>query len=418
MNRDSQVLLGVQNTLVFMYPSKNIGGAQIHFARIAQEVAERSDFKVAIVDYADGFMRNLLKFSSNIDFIDYMRGVQLPNNSITIVPFPHLVDLRFLVEPKCLNGSFLLYSLHTEDLNSLHRRGRSFFRLGDKKLRRIIGGMADNATIIFMNKTTKHSFEEKLNIKIETDNFVPVPVGKKLVSEFDLKKNSEKTISLAWLGRLHNDKIHSIMKIIEDIAASSHHNEIIFHIIGDGVESSRLVTFAEEKKVSVKLVGVLTGLELDTYLKKNIDVGISMGGSCLEIAHLKIPSAVVDYSGSKIPRTHKYSWLYEEKNFDLGADIKLGNPRTKTLENLISEVSEDQDNLIGEKCYTHVLTRHSTESCADALLAIINKKIADKSEFDIFKAERLINTKLYSFIYRGALALRKYLIIVRYFYKY
>lgn len=418
MNRDSQMLLGVQNTLVFMYPSKNIGGAQIHFARLAQEVAGRSDFKVAIVDYADGFMRDFLKLSSNIDFIDYVRGVQLPNNSITIVPFPHLVDLRFMIDPKCLNGSFLLYSLHVEDVNSLYKRGRSFFRLGDKKIRDNIGEMADDATIIFMNKASMDSFKEKLNIKIETDNFVPVPVGKKLGGEVDLKKTSEKIISLAWLGRLQHDKIHSIVKIMEDIAASGYHNDIIFHIIGDGVESGRLVNFAKEKKVSVKLVGVLKGMELNTYLKKNIDVGIAMGGSCLEIANLKIPTAVVDYSGSRIPKTHKYSWLYEEKNFDLGADIKLGNLRTKSLENLISEVSEDQGNFIGEKCYKHALTKHSTESCTDALLAIINKKIADKSEFDIFKAERLINTKLYSFIYRGALALRKYLIIVRYFYKY
>ena len=48
-------------SITFLYPSKNIGGAQLLFARLANHISTKTQTKVQVVDYVDGFLKEYLK---------------------------------------------------------------------------------------------------------------------------------------------------------------------------------------------------------------------------------------------------------------------------------------------------------------------------------------------------------------------
>ncbi len=386
--------------ITFIYPSKNIGGAQILFARMAKHIATTTDIKVYVVDYRDGFIRNHLKNIADIIFVDYGHGVSLPKNSINITPLSHLADLKFMLSKSSLNENFLLWSIHPDNIKYvLHSNFRSYFRFGDEILKQRLIEMANTKMIAFMDGATKFSFEKELGAKIEAPLFLPIPI------EFNSSRSRKEirndgSISVAWLGRFSYDKIYSIIKLIRDIARSQYKEKIKLHMIGEGQECRRIIEEAKKNNISLHLPGVIQSEVLDDYLMDNVDVGIVMGTSCLEVSKLKIPTGIIDYSLVEIPRAHGYDWFYESSDYSLGNDAAWGLSRRMTFDNMIEELMSDQNNLIGNKCYMAAVDNHSIESAAAKILDVFSLRRDIKQWGSIVNVDLMINPMIYSLIYR------------------
>mgnify|MGYP006093001565 CR=1 FL=1 len=389
--------------VVFMYPSRNLGGAQLLFARLARYLAEEDVLDVTVVDYHDGFIRRQLEGVVNVNFINYYPGVTLPADSVTITALTNLAYLRFMVSAKSLKGDFLLWSLHPKNIEHvINSHFRRLFQLRRKKIFKELVELAESGCIVFMDGCNKFSFEKVLGTKVIAENYLPIPIPIPLPLERSLGSRIQTMgpeISIAWLGRISFDKVSAIKKIIEDISLSNYRHNVTFHVVGDGPEMGSVLKYINKKNVKLNHVGTLKQPALDQFLINQVDFGISMGTSSLEFAKLKIPVALVDYSLSKIPRSHGYIWLNDTVNFTLGNDVTWGFSRKMSFDDLVLELSEDMINDVGSRCFDYVLNNHTLNSVSKKLLEALDIK-AKANRFKVTHVESLISPYLFALAFR------------------
>lgn len=392
--------------IIFLYPSKNIGGAQLLFARLAKYIATETNIKVQVVDYEDGFIKNYLKDVCQVEIIEYRPSLELPNDSVTVTPLSYLADLRFILSKSSLKNRFLFWSIHPDNIKHvIHSNYRSIIRFGNKKLKAHLLQMASNKNIVFMDGATKYSFQNEVNGKIKDPEFLPIPI------EFDnkmtrLRRRDDGAIAVGWLGRFSYDKVNSIKKIIRDIAESKHKRKIILHLIGGGAELKNINDYLKRWDIECYLPGLIQGDKLDSYLMEKVDIGIVMGTSCLEMSKLKIPTAIVDYSLADIPCFHGYDWFFESNEFSLGNDAVWGLHRRMLFDDLIGEFLSDTDNLIGAKCHEAAVKNHSINNIASKIVASIQSDLEAKDFCDIAEMDLLINPIWYDMTYRSLKKIR------------
>jgi hypothetical protein len=384
-----------------MYPSRNLGGAQLLFARLAGHLAQEGDVDVTVVDYRDGFIRRQLEGVGSVNLIDYHPGVILPDGAVTIIALTHLAYLRFMVSKTSLSGDFLLWSIHPKNIEHvLYSYFRHYFQLRKRKILSLLSEMAEWGTIVFMDGATRFSFEETIGTKLKDEDFLPIPIQVEVQRGFGSRLALVgNNISIAWLGRVSEDKVSAIEKIIKDISLSKYRNNITLHIIGDGPKIDKIHRYISKKNVKVNHVGVLEKYALEEFLMTQVHLGIAMGTSCLEFAKCKIPVAIADYSYFKIPHSHGYDWLYETENFTLGNDVAWAIPRRMSFDDLISDLVKSKSGDVGLRCYTYILENHSINSVSKKLIEVIDIK-ARKNRLKVSRVERLINPYLFVLVYK------------------
>lgn len=375
-------------SITFLYPSRNIGGAQLLFARIAAEIAAKALAHVSVIDYKDGFIRNHLKDLETIRFIEYNEEKTAVSGTTVILPLSHLVDLPHMLTQASLDCDFLFWSIHPDNIKHvLYSRGRKFLPR-TMRARSLLKSLTNQGNIVFMDEANERACKKEIG-EFSRTSFIQIPV---MIAP-SIKRRTRRVfdeVSIAWLGRITYDKIKSLRKIVKDISAIQSDVKIKFHIIGSGSKERELQAFAATHNVAICQVGVLQGPELHQYLINEVDIGIAMGTSCLEIGALSIPTALVDYSLTELPEDANYDWLYDTKHFTLGNDAAWGITREKSLFNLIESVKSDPSNSIGAKCFEYVNRHHALENVAEKLTThILRKKKFDKNT--ITELESILN---------------------------
>jgi len=387
----------VKPSITFLYPSRNIGGAQLLFARMAEEISAKELGHVSIIDYKDGFIRTYLKNCHTVRFIEYREEKTVVGDTTVVVPLSHLVDLPHMLAPVYLDCRFLFWSIHPDNIKHvLYSMGRKYL---PKKTRAhsLLKNLTNQGHIVFMDEANERACEKEIGNFSHT-SFLQIPI--KIASGHEPRpRRVVDEISIAWLGRITYDKINSIKKIIKDIEAIQCDAKVKFHIIGSGPEDSELQAFAAVQNVALYRTGVLQGPELRNYLIDKVDIGIAMGTSCLEIGALSIPIALIDYSLSELPEDANYDWLYDTKNFTLGNDAAWGITRGKSLIDLIESVKSDPINSIGAKCFEYVHRNHALDNVAEKLTTHISQqKNFDRNEFIEF--ESILNPFLHRVFFK------------------
>ncbi len=355
-------------------------------------------------------MQEYLKHIPQIEILECNTKIALPDGMVTIAPLSHLAELRFMMSSKVLKSSFLFWSIHPECIPYIiYSSYRNIFRFGNNKLRNKLVKYTNDGNVFFMDGANLYGFEKYLKTKINAPTYLPIPIEFGYLNS-NFKRKNRNFINIIWLGRLSYDKVNSVVKIIEDISNSKCGLNINLNVVGDGVGSNKIFNAGKERLVNVNFIGILENAVLDEYLIKEVDFGIAMGTSCLEISKLNIPVAIIDYSLDKIPCENKYDWFFESTNFSLGNNVAWGISRRMTFDEMIREYESDLNNDIGFKCGKYAFEHHSIESTASKLLVKINNLRIRNHNFDACGVERSINTVTFSFVYN---IIRK----IYYFYK-
>lgn len=353
-------------SITFLYPSKQIGGAQLLFVRLAEELSKRKDLDVYLVDYKDGFLFNKTEKNPNIKRISFLNNsCEIQQNTIIITPLSFLADLPYLVSNSLQTSKILFWCIHPMNLeDTLKLKFRGFFM--SHKVKKILENLSDIGMIQYMDEPNFLASKEILS-NIAITNYLPIPIIQRENLRFHLRKNlKSNSINLAWLGRISSDKYFSILRIIKELEDFKNQNYITFHIIGEGEKSKSLIKKISKSQTPITYVGKLEGDNLLKYLYEKIDLGVAMGTSSLEIASLGIPTFLIDYSLEEITSPTKYDWLYETNNFNLGSHIKNSKRKWHFYE-IIEQFKSDGS--IGRKSQEYVQQHHNLSIIASKLLA-------------------------------------------------
>lgn len=384
-----------RRTIVFFYPSMNIGGAQLLFIRLAKELCQHDNVDVVVVDFPNGFLATQLKANKDVEILPFKAsGVQLYSGTVVVTPLSNVADFSYLIKNRLSDISVIFWSIRPDNLhNALSANGRKF--LGDKqKVKEIIKWMSDAGQITYMDGVNISAAMRELMLPL-IPSYLPIPI-EEFKSLSGRKIREQGTINVGWLGRLDIDKINSIKKIVGEIQHFKQSRNMVFHIIGGGKKLSELQQYLGKSNIDYVLPGVLFGKELTQYLERNIDIGIAMGTSALEFAIRAIPVLLIDTSDSELPANIKYNWLYETENYSLGDYFDPKNIRKHTFEDVIYQLENDDQ--IGQKCFIYTRNNHDIKIVANKLYQqCLMAGNVDMSKYHMVL--KLLNPPLFGYFY-------------------
>lgn len=392
--------------IVFLYPSHKIGGAQLLFIRLANEMSLRKGVKVYIVDYKKGFLHKNINTNPRIEKLLYHKSsFEPPQNALIITPLSNLSDISLMIKSNLNKLKILFWSIHPKNLEFALNSNLRYFLIDKTKAIKEIERLLDFNTIYFMDEPNVHE-AKKIIENLNITNYLPIPIPNwkpyKIKSVINTKDQNK--INLCWLGRVSYDKYHSILKLISEIESSLYRDRINLHIIGDGDKLITVKKKAAQFDLPIFFTGTLENKTLEKYLTTKIDIGVGMGTSCMEFAVRKIPAFLIDYSEAKIIIDLRYDWIFETNNYNLGSHVNE-TFRKHSFDDIIYQFKTD--NTISDKCYEYVAKNHQLSKVADMIIESFEKTpLVTNTNFS--KVSKALNPKYYRLFYKYYRILRKF----------
>jgi hypothetical protein len=374
------------SSVAFCFPFHLVSGVPVLFANIANYFSRNYPYKTYVVDYADGYMSQVLQDNDMVDLIVFETGkpVLIDTDVLiiqSILPYAMRPEINIAQDTK-----LLFWNLHPDNLIPkvfpwslteksypwLYRKlVKIFWQSKYKLMRAFITDAIHQNSLVFMDAHNLDATGDFFDIDTRNrHSYLPIAC-----SEGGYRKPQEakvfNEINISWVGRICNFKIHSINYLILRLSQASKELDINInlHLIGDGPEVSSMEnTIHLHDGFNIITAGSLPKTELDKYLLSNIDINASMGTSVLESAKYGIPSIVLDYSYQPINERYKFRWLHKSKHFDVGHMIGEADFRNDHME--MGEMIHDyitNYKTLSEKSYEYYLTNHALQSVSEQL---------------------------------------------------
>ena len=351
--------------IVFFYPSKTIGGAQLLFIRMANEFAKCEKYCVKIIDFDDGYLRKHV--SKDIEVISYIidKHYYFDKKTIVLVPLSMIESIVKVIKLDN-DGKFLFWGIHPENTIDILRgshRLKKYFKNIDfmiklinfiqyKRIKdRLLDGLANN-TVIFMDKANRDRTFEFYNIVYNYETYLPIPIVENNI-QFDFHKRKKNKI--AWIGRLSNDKIYSLLFILKELNHTDM-KDLEVYIIGDG-SHKHLLKEGDYPNIKLTILGFISNDYLSNVLIENeIGMVVGMGTSILESSIMQLPSLLVDPSYVKLKETYRPRWLFQTEGYTLGSFYPIHGENS--FKDLMQEYISDNSNNLGLQCFNYVRNNH------------------------------------------------------------
>jgi hypothetical protein len=303
-----------KNKICFFMPSYSVGGCQFLFARVAKYLSQNCNFEIFYIDYKDGFVKNLLN-NSIVKFVQYkeqMKSINIDDNCTIVTP----VSLAFkLPKFKGKNIKILFWNLHPENINWMRQGANlNFFQVTRfLKVLNEKNGLInqDIATFATAKKYYKNSKENYTSLFMEK---VKYKIRENLIKDREL--------NIAWLGRLDNDKIWSLINLMDNLKNIKTDKIINLHIIGEGNAKNKIKAEDYSSNFNIKFLGTIVNEKLQNYLSNNIDILFGMGMSLIEAQRLAIPAVLTFLSCDKFTN-NKFAFSNNLKNYLVGCDLNF-----------------------------------------------------------------------------------------------
>lgn len=374
--------------IIFHYPSKSTGGAQLLFMRLANELIHCCIHNVSIVDHKDGFMAKRIK-NTVIKHIEYKTNqqVHIPKNSILVIPANLILTLNdnLILQPET---RILMWTLQPYNLLPVlpFRRSwqysnwfflkiilKTFLRKEAQTIRRIIKTAHDKNSILFMDGANFEVYSQLLGCRIKNEHYLPIICPTTDIGYYSWRTQKVSTIRITWLGRIDKSfKFYSLSRVLEDVKkyASNTKQSITVQIIGEG-DGLEEIKNSYNALVPFEIVyhGTIDPTKLDSFLINHTDILFAMGTSALEGAKLGIPTVCLDAAYSRVHNNYLYRWLHETKNYSLGYILHKDFPAENTHSfSAIIEQFIKQSNELSFKAYSYYSKNHTTKHIVNSFL--------------------------------------------------
>jgi hypothetical protein len=381
-------MLSEKQVISFYYPTPNVGGAQLLFARIAEQLQGKG-FRIRVYERTECFISNFLK-KKNIDF-EIVRaknsGKFVGGTSETFLLSLSFITLIFKEFQFNDSSKFIFWDLHTHCLldqtafSGVYKKianasvRTTLIRLLDYQRRKKINSLIEIGTkkngVLFMCNYNYQYNKETFKFKNKVD-LLPIPVE---TNSFENKsiQDDNRYIRIGWISRLERDKNNILTLLIDDIAKTN--LNISLTIIGSGSDERYIKDYIVRSNLNnVNFAGKIEPEDISSFLSKNIDIGFSMGTAALEFALRKIPTVLVPATIEFkyfLPTNERYEWLHKIGGYDVCTYWKK-NMSYKTFESILNDFIIHKQSL-KEESYLYVLKNHGVETVVEDLIKIIDK---------------------------------------------
>lgn len=374
------VISNIDKKIAFFYPSRNIGGAQLLFARLAVFYLQQG-IPVLIIDYEDGFILNYIfeqnyhpqfiifndlpiQIEDEVCLIQHLSAIHTFSKILHLPPTSTLIF--WSIHPHNILSLFRWTPIYTRVSYKFSKYFTSFFEpFRKRKIQSLLSDLFSKNALYYMDKSNYETSKE-IGLLNKKCDYIPIPIIEKNYQKD--RKNFEVT-NFAWIGRITDSKINSFNYIVSGLSEIAKVRNITFNVIGQGDKS----IVNSIKNIKVIDHGIIQNDDLTHLLVSNIDCVFAMGTSVLESAILKIPSVLVDLSKTKFPQYYKFRWIFETSGFSLGSEAKRSKG-TIGFNDICKVVFDPEEyDRISEECYLYTKNNHNIGSTAEKLLRAVKE---------------------------------------------
>jgi hypothetical protein len=363
-----------QNKIVFYFPWKEVSGGPIYLTRLANALADVEGYEVYYTDYENGLSDSLLKNEKikKITVTEKSFEINIDEPVTIITPIYWACWLPKLHD----DSKILFFNWHICCIPVL----KSTWKINDEELSDVLRLVNEKNSVFFcdyshwMAQNTKDIQFEKKFVSITLDD-------KYSTSPVSVINDSE--INLGVLGRLCDDKIYSILNLLDNYKKVETKLKKNLHVIGDGPQKF-LINLKNYENINIHFHGTVTNDKLDELLKNRIDVLFAMGTSVLESAALAMPSVIIPHNMSPF-FCDKYTYLHESKGYCLGwydDQIEEIGVISRPLTEVISDIYEKKLKAeLGKASYDYFKTNHAISSSIGSLQKAIESTCLNSLDF-------------------------------------
>lgn len=366
--------------IYFCYPSKKLGGAELLFFRCANYLSKKEDlYKVHYIDFVEGYVAQKSLNSGNIQHIEYRDNTPLyiEPGAIIIIPLSLMVLLK-----KYFKNShqlkFLCWSISPSNLtNYVVIKKTNRYSLNKTILKKVgcyVKLLSDKGVIVYMDHNNYYTTSKVFDFASEV-NYTPIFIDDFTIPS-DIKNNSNDMLCFMWLGRLDMDKRNTIATFMKEIEALSNRKRVKLLIVGSGEEQHYLENLAYQMNYEISFLGQMTGVPLDNLIKNEVDVGIAMGLSSLEIGKLGKPVIVEGFldSEKEAGALKDYICLCETKGYDVVSPGYKDSMYYNSFEGLVNKIEKNYKEM-SMSCAKYVYENHTVLKSGDCLEKAINNVV-------------------------------------------
>lgn len=368
------------------------GGVQNLIINLTSEIAVQGKL-ATIVGFKDCIIiRTLLNRGVDFIFLDFRSlsnkelALHLKNKVVVFTSFsPRLALYRLYYA----NPIVLYWNVFPTRLKTANKLGSIDITFLTKRLVKYLA--VKNGTVFMEYKGWKvsSSILNGEDILLES-NYLPIPVKIKEKTNFQKVTSQIKgTINISYVGRGSDWKVKPFIKVIEDINEwKGPKTKIVFHLITQDVETykRKLDSLRLRPEICIVYQENLSGESYETYMRNNINLHVAMGTSALDGAALGIPTILIDYTMTAMPKNYRYKWIFETKGYDLGGEANAEASNRHVISDILLPFIED-DMLtlkkLSSKCYNYVKDNHD--------LAIISNSLISYAEQTSCRARTIVN---------------------------
>ena len=406
--------------ITFFYPSIELGGAELLFARMAiflstkgHEITVIDSNKKIMFNLCEGY--NLLRKTIDSDeriLVENTHLVVFANNTFNLNDYLDIAQnvsflfwnvhpLNVILIPPLISG-FLLKNegVRLKWFNSF------FFWVIYKKRREFIKKAIEKRAFFIMDGECCNAISNHYSLALDKNEnvFLPVPItlanNKTTISEI----NKNTIINIFWYGRLCDFKYHALLRLVDELSECNFSFKL--HIIGDGDKSDLVINKCTESNIDFKHYGTLENSVALQLIANTAQCVFAMGTSALECASLGIPTILAPVSYTPIKRKIKYEWLYETKQYTLGRFIQKEDYFGDVgFETILNKMLHDYQN-IASASKDYVVSNHDISVIAQQLIGrlkcsnITKNDLVIENKGFIYHSYHFLKKMVYKFLKR------------------
>lgn len=371
--------------IVFYYPSKIIGGAELLFIRNAIQLSIETEYQIYFVDYSDGISVGLFE-GSTVKLIEYRgRKTVIPSKSLLVAQLNKLPNYDSLFK-KTDNIRYLFWGIHPHNLKGqIYWHGICLISdIAKKRIGTTLSRLNDLGVVQFMDYVNYKTNDNLFSIDKDNVSYLPVSVDDNCFVESPRKcLLSENEIHFAWIGRICDDKYKTILTLMNEIEAYCTPQAKILHIVGNGEYFDVIKEYASKMTYKIIFEGTIYPDKLGDFIYTKTDIGLAMGTSNLEFGCRGVPAILK--GGVDEVRNAGYSRDYiftnEIKGYSLGAfeNFSMQNQAERTFSEKVDLILNDYS-ATAKKCYDYTKENHSLKYISNLIAHIAES--ADNKEND------------------------------------
>lgn len=383
--------------IVFCSPSMITGGAEYYNVRLAQYLANKQkEYSVYYIEYIEGFSHKVMN-DPNIKYLNYVDNnkTEIPEDSIVCLPSNLLYRVEDMIDYNKNNSILTIFFAHAKHFSAFFSIG-DYFKVG-KKTRYEVGQcfekMAGLGTLIFMDNISCLKLSQQFLFPYRPRTTVHVPIHvEKYGVDFKIEQKIGDVIRFCWLGRLDEEKALNIITYMNELEMINKKIKVSLSVIGLGPAEHNLHNVAKKYSYPIYFIGEKRELELDSYIRQNVDIGLASGTSALEFAIRKVP-VIQEWVIDRIYTAGKRDTYHLIENMEKIIGVTESSHRIEgqnKFELIANQIIDNYHNQC-EIAYNYALSRSLNNTGKDFVAAMQSLETVDIDEAHEYlcKAQRM-----------------------------